>query len=133
LASLQRKVEELTKLLEGLVKVSKEGIPIIVEGKKDEVALRRLGVKGEVLHARLFRGFRAVQEVLKERRAVILTDFDRRGEELNDKLTRQLRSEGVEPDLYYWRRIGALTKRDVKTVEGLPSYLQRVKEKAGLS
>jgi len=40
---------------------------------------------------------------------------------------------GVKVNLTFWRRLKALLKRNVKDVEGLPSYLKSLKKRVGQS
>lgn len=80
------------------------GKPIIVEGKKDREALRRCGVNGKIL---IMNG--RPQDVCGplegEEEAIILTDFDERGEELAEILCECLRSIGVCPNTDCRRRL----------------------------
>lgn len=133
MGGLERKLEALTYFLERVATASEEGFPIIVEGKADEDALRKLGVKGHVICVKAsLKPLVEVLEVIKRRcEAIILTDFDRRGAELANRLTKSLEEMCVKPNLLYWREIGDLVKRDVKDVEGLASYIDTLRKKAG--
>jgi hypothetical protein len=42
----------------------------------------------------------------------------------------QLEHRRVKVNLVFWRMIRALVRRDVKDVEGLPSYIESLKEEA---
>src|SRR5439155_25652654 len=44
-----RKMERATRIFEDLQEQSEAGVPIIVDGRRDEAALRKLGIKGTVL------------------------------------------------------------------------------------
>lgn len=133
MSGLERKLEALTYFLERVVTASEEGIPIIVEGKADADALRKLGVKGQVICVKAsLKPLIELLEVIKRRdEAIILTDFDRRGAELADRLKKSLEEMRVKPNLLYWKEIGNLVKRDVKDVEGLASYIDTLRKKAG--
>ncbi len=81
-----------------------EGKPIIVEGKKDMNALRRCGIKERIIVLKgrpddICRSLRDNDE------AVILTDFDKRGEELSAILSDNLRSYGTRPNIECRRRL----------------------------
>jgi len=128
--SLERKFEALMRLLDRLIAVGEEGTPIIVEGKKDFAALRELGVDAPIICVKSSR--KPVLDLLKaiktKKEAVILTDFDRRGAELAKTVANCLEEVGVKPNLFYWRELRNLVKRDVKDVEGLASYIEKLKE-----
>src|SRR5256886_9740291 len=52
------KMEETNRILDQLRTQSESGVPIIVEGRRDEAALRRLGIAGRV-HCLKARGERS--------------------------------------------------------------------------
>lgn len=80
-----------------------EGKPVIVEGKKDMLALRRCGIKRIVMingrPSELCRLLEGANE------AVILTDFDQRGDELLEIISGHLRSYGIRPNVECRRRL----------------------------
>ena len=78
-ASLRRKFEDIEKTLNHIANNSKVGIPIIVEGKKDKEALRRLKILGIVICLKSSRnGFYDFTAKLADNKEVIvLTDFDK--------------------------------------------------------
>ncbi len=130
--SIERKLKLLTEILEKLAKEASRGVPIVVEGRKDREAIERLGIKGKVVEVKSSR--QVVVDVLDEvsgGEVILLVDFDRDGVELAKHIVSYLESEGVKVDSTYWREIKALVRRDVKDVEGLPSYLEGLKEKIG--
>jgi 2,5-diamino-6-(ribosylamino)-4(3H)-pyrimidinone 5'-phosphate reductase len=103
------------------------GIPIIVEGSKDAESLRKLGSKGTIILAkgRLGSYLEAVEEASNHREVIILTDFDRRGEEMASILGKDLEGRGVKVNLTLRWRMASLIGKDVKDVEGLASYMAR--------
>ena len=96
------KVHEFIELLnhEG-----KAGARVIVEGKKDELALREVGFKGEILVYNNFKGIiNFVDHVSKKRRKVILLlDRDRNGKSLTSKILKKLDVSCPHDGLYYKR------------------------------
>ena len=127
--SLERKHDSLTELLHRLSVEGGSGIPILVEGKKDVHALRRLGVKSEI------ECVKASTKILIDKldtiqgdEVIVLVDFDRDGKRLVGRITTYLESQGVKVNLGYWKEMSALVRRDVKEVEGLPSYLEKLKK-----
>ncbi len=80
-----------------------EDLLVVVEGKFDFLALRKLGVRGEILVLREFLEFldRQRRSGLRGRVFLILTDFDEEGRLLCYKLTNLVRDMGgvVRTDL----------------------------------
>ncbi len=114
---------------------SMKGVPIVVEGKADVEALRRLDVKGDLIAAKS--GARSILDVLDEverrgkREVVLLMDFDRRGREWTKRLAQRLEQVKMRPNTRLWSELSGLVRRDVKDVEGLPAYIETLKRKVG--
>jgi len=126
----ERILERLPKILERLSVKAASGVPIIVEGKKDASALMRLGIAGELIKVK--EGGKVLEDCLnaiKCREIVILVDFDEHGTEIAKEITRILESYDCRPDSTIWRDLRALVRKDIKDVEGLPSYLESLKKK----
>jgi len=79
---------------------------VIVEGKRDRIALQKLGIRNRITLINqspdVVAG-RVASHGASE--AVVLTDFDRTGEELAHRITEALESHGVKPDLDIRRRL----------------------------
>jgi len=133
--SLKKRVEKITELLERLGEKSAEGIPIIVEGRKDIDALRKLTIKGDIITAKT--SGRSLLDVLREvrkrdiREVILMLDFDRRGREWTGSLARNLEKMRVKVNLLFWNRLVNLVGRDLKDIEGLPSYMETLRRKCG--
>jgi 5S rRNA maturation endonuclease (ribonuclease M5) len=125
-ASDMVRAERLWEVLEALREVNK-AVPVIVEGKRDASALRRLGLVGEVVTLHAGKPIYDFCEDIAEKyqRVVILLDWDTRGEALNRKLGRNLKG--------HWEEFAAfrdilriLCQKDVKDIEGIPKLLERL-------
>ena len=126
----ERILERLPKILERLSLKAASGIPIVVEGKKDAFALMRLGITGEFIKVK--EGGKVLEDrlgTIRCREVVILVDFDKHGTEIAKEISRILESCDCRPDFTIWRNIRALVRKDIKDVEGLPSYLESLKKK----
>ena len=101
------------------------GVPIIVEGRKDELALRKLGIAGKIhcLKATGESRLRLLERLDGSKRAIILTDFDREGDELESWLFQELSHRGIHPDNRAWWKLRGLAKTEVRSVEELPSFM----------
>ena len=126
------KMEETERLLQELRSQSEAGVPIIVEGRRDEAALRKLGVSGEIqcLKARGESRHDFLERLNGNNEAILLTDFDREGKELETWLYRELSQRGIRSDLKLWHRIRSLARTDVHAVEELPSFVRALEARA---
>jgi 5S rRNA maturation endonuclease (ribonuclease M5) len=126
--SAERRYKAVMRLLERLHRKADGGIPIIVEGRHDRRALKRLGIRGEVVTVK--NSGKVLADLLDEvlgSSAVILVDFDDEGVTLEKTIKEHLEERGVKVDSLLWRQIGKLLRRDVKDVEGIPSFLEKLK------
>ncbi|MBN2488626.1 MAG: toprim domain-containing protein [Methanosarcinaceae archaeon] len=128
----KKRLEKIEELIDEMLQRSKDGTIIIVEGKRDIIALRKLGIRGRVEAAA-----QKTQLELSERIAndgndvIILTDWDRRGDILSLKLTTYLRDLGTEPDLRIRERLRSLVKKEIKDVESLYTHVVKLRNITG--
>lgn len=95
---------------------------VIVEGKRDSNALRKLGYTGKVLEFHRFAGMvDFADSVAKYERLIILFDRDRKGRTLTGK-TIQLLQRRTKVDLSFKRKLRVITKGKIMFVEQLVSY-----------
>jgi 5S rRNA maturation endonuclease (ribonuclease M5) len=94
----RQRIDNMLDLITDLAGYSSQGVPIIVEGKKDESALKALGIEGRIIRVRQNkkRLFELAEELAPYKAVIILTDFDHEGEELADELSKYLHSLGVQ-------------------------------------
>ena len=124
-----QKLETLTRLLDHLSQEAQCGIPIIVEGVKDLNALAKLNIVGNVICIK--NSGQLVSDLLdtvQSKSVIVFVDFDEEGRTLVKRISTYLERRGINVNLNYWRRIKAVLKRDVKDVEGIPSYLEKLKK-----
>ena len=126
------KMEETQRIIDELRTQSGAGVPIIVEGRRDEAALRRLGVTGKVhcLKARGESRHEFLDRLDGTKEAIVLTDFDREGKELETWLYKELSQRGVKSDLKIWIRMRSLARTEVRSVEELPSFIRALESRA---
>jgi 5S rRNA maturation endonuclease (ribonuclease M5) len=130
---LQEKEEKILQVLEHLAEESAKGTPIIVEGKNDIEALRRLGVEGKIISAKT--GGKSILDVISEveklapKEVIMLLDFDRRGRELTKRLRQDLEKAKTKINITFWSRLLDLVGTEVKDVEGLATYTETLKRK----
>ena len=126
------KMDQTEKIFDELRIESESGIPVIVEGRRDEAALRKLGVKGPVycLKATGETRHEFLDRLDGTRNAILLADFDREGKKLEAWLQRELSQRGVRSDLKLWSRIKSLARGDVRSVEELPSFVRALQSRS---
>ena len=126
------KMEETGRILDELRVMSESGVPIIVEGRRDEAALRKLGITG-VVHCLKARGesrhdFLEHLDGIPD--AIVLTDFDREGKKLETWLYKELSQRGIKSDLKLWSRIRSLARTEVRSVEELPKFVRALEHRS---
>jgi 5S rRNA maturation endonuclease (ribonuclease M5) len=130
---LKEKEEKILHVIDNLVEESAKGTPVVVEGKKDEVALRTLGIAGPIISVKTGgKSFTEAINEIEETKAlevVLLLDFDRRGKEGTKRLKQNLERVKIKPNLTFWNHLSALLGREIQCVESLTSYLATLKEK----
>ena len=95
---------------------------VVVEGKRDSVALKKLGYSGKVLEFHRFAGMvNFTDSVSKYKRLIILFDRDKKGRTLTDK-TIQLLQRRTKVDLSFKRKLRKITKGKIMFIEQLVSY-----------
>ncbi len=95
---------------------------IIVEGKRDSIALKKLGYSGKVLEFHKFGGMiDFADSVSKYKRLIILFDRDKKGRRLTGK-TIQLLQRRTKIDLSFKRKLRVITKGKIMFIEQLVCY-----------
>lgn len=106
--------------------------PVIVEGVRDVAALKKIGITKNVTPLNKGKSiFRFCEELSKESKAaVLLTDWDRRGGQLARMLKEGLEANGVKVNDRVRTQIVILSKKEVKDIEGMPTFLDRLRSMA---
>jgi 5S rRNA maturation endonuclease (ribonuclease M5) len=120
------RAERLREVLE-LLEDANRRVPVIVEGKRDAHALRKLGLKGEILILHNGKGLYEFCEEIAERfrKVIVLFDWDNKGESLCRTVTDHL--EGHCEEFSDFRGIlKILCQKDIKDIEGIPKLLTRL-------
>jgi 5S rRNA maturation endonuclease (ribonuclease M5) len=126
--SKESQFEEVQEIFRKLGKKARDTV-VIVEGKKDRSSLRKLGVEGKIIcmkHSR--RILVDFLDQLQCREVVLFVDFDEYGSSLTRTITQYLEAKRVKVNTVFWKRMKGLVGRYVKDVEGLPSYLEKLKK-----
>lgn len=125
-------LEALEELIAALLEASSLGAAVIVEGRHDEMALRALGLSGPVIMASHRRALDLAEEAARSFSAIVLlTDWDSKGDEMARNIELHLRSMGSRPDTGLRSRLKKLVKKEIKDVESLSLYMERMREQYG--
>jgi len=101
---------------------SKKDNIVVVEGKRDHNALRKLGYSGKVLEFHKFKGMiKFTDYAAKYKSVIILFDRDKNGRRLTGK-TIQLLQRRTNVDLSYKRKLRLITKGRIMFIEQLVCY-----------
>ena len=116
----EQEILELKNFVSELNSIEKS--VVIVEGKRDSNALRKLGHTGKVLEFHRFGGMvDFADSVAKYERLIILFDRDKKGRTLTGK-TIQLLQRRTRVDLSFKRKLRMITKGKIMFIEQLVSY-----------
>ncbi len=120
-------LEQLTSILEEL-ETRPEDVVLLVEGKRDRGAMNLLGVWGEIIQVQTSDGILGIAEdlALRHKKAIILTDWDRKGGQLCMLLKNALKANGVEFQASTRTRLVHIVGGEIKDVESLPSFFSRL-------
>ena len=95
---------------------------VIVEGKRDSIALKKLGYSGKILEFHRFGGMiDFADSVSKYKRLIILFDRDKKGRTLTGK-TIQLLQRRTKIDLSFKKKLREITKGKIMFIEQLVCY-----------
>lgn len=127
----EKSLEDLEKALLELREENKT-VPIIVEGNKDIAALRKLDMSGEIIRFNTGMSIPDFCDMISQKynSIILLTDWDRKGGYLCSTIKKNLESRVTCNTKY--REIFA--KRSmIRTLEGLPSWIETLRKKVRLA
>jgi len=125
-------LEALEELIASLLEASGQGAAVIVEGRRDLLALRSLGLCGPVIMASRLSALDVAEDAARNySQVILLTDWDDKGDEMCQTIERHLRSVGIRPDGLIRSRLKSLVKKEIKDVESLGRYMERMRELYG--
>ncbi len=119
--------EDLERVLDDLIEKNR-AVPVIVEGEYDRRALEQLGVLGDIRVLNRGNSVLALCESIAReyREAIILTDWDVRGGRIARHLRDALTATGLRYDDQLRARLAILCRKDIKDVESLHRFVERV-------
>lgn len=120
------RAERLRKVIEALHEIN-QIIPVIIEGKKDASALRKLGLIGEIITLHNGKSLYDFCTDIEERfhRVIILLDWDKNGDTLNRTLSENLKGHWEEFSSFR-ELLKLLCQKEISVIEGIPKLLERL-------
>ena len=95
---------------------------IVVEGKRDDQALQKLGYTGKICQFHSFKGLiKFADSMPKYKNLILLLDSDRKGRYLTKRIISQLQHR-MTVDLSYRKQLTIITKGRIRNVEDLTMY-----------
>ena len=118
--SSEKEIDDIKKFIKHLN--SKKDSIIIVEGKRDSIALRKLGFSGKILEFHSFKGIVNFSDsVAKYKSVILLLDGDRKGRYLTKRII-DLLEHRTKIDLSFKKKLVSITKGKIRFIEQLICY-----------
>ena len=116
----EKEIEEVKKFVEQLN--SEKYSVIIVEGKRDSAALRKLGLSGKIIEFHSFNGLVKFADcIAKYKNIILLLDGDRKGRYLTKRIIGLLEHR-TKVDLSFKKKLISVTKGKIRFIEQLVCY-----------
>ena len=116
----EKEIAEIRKFMKHLN--SKKESVVVVEGKRDSTALRKLGFSGKVIVFHSFKGLvKFSDSVAKYKNVILLLDGDRKGRYLTKRIIDLLEHQ-VKIDLSFKKKLVSITKGKIRFIEQLVCY-----------
>jgi len=121
------RLEEIHKVLDRLHVLAADHV-LLIEGKKDRVSLEAIGLSGDMFQIQSGGGpVKAVEYVMRHgRKAVVLTDWDRKGGIIAASLVRLLSASDLVYDVQVRIDLSRLCRHYIKDVESLDVLVERL-------
>jgi len=124
--SLNYRVMLWRDILDHLDDLQERNIPIIVEGREDRKALLYFGLSNIlVLYTKPF--YKIIESLQKYPEIAVLTDLDKEGKRLYAKINDECSRRGIKINNTF--RNFLFKETELAHIEGLPRYVERLKEK----
>nr|QNO46914.1 ribonuclease M5 [Methanosarcinales archaeon ANME-2c ERB4] len=124
-----RRYELIERVLQDIREMSDDGAVIVVEGRNDESTLRNLGICGAIESPGGQSLLHFTDSLASNYDSVIvLTDWDRRGNQLSAQIVRYLQSRDVAIDTDLRSRLKKLVQKDIKDVQGIKRHILKLRQ-----
>jgi len=116
----ESEIAEIKKFV-NLLNLQKNSV-VVVEGKRDSAALKKLGYSGKIIEFHSFNGLvKFVDSVAKYKNIILLLDGDRKGRYLTKRIIGLLEHR-TKVDLSFKKKLISVTKGKIRFIEQLVCY-----------
>ena len=116
----EKEIDDIKKFIKHLN--SKNESVVVVEGKRDSIALRKLGFSGKILEFHSFKGIvKFSDSVAKYKNIILLLDGDRKGRYLTRRII-DILEHRTKIDLSFKKKLISITKGKIRFIEQLVCY-----------
>ena len=116
----EKEIDDIKKFIKHLN--SKNESVVVVEGKRDSIALEKLGFSGKILEFHSFKGIvKFSDSVAKYKNIILLLDGDRKGKYLTKRII-DLLEHRTKIDLTFKKKLVSITKGKIRFIEQLVCY-----------
>jgi 5S rRNA maturation endonuclease (ribonuclease M5) len=121
--AVDKVVYALRSFVKKLTDEANNGALVVVEGIRDEEALRSLGFSGAVFLLCRGSGIKHLLTVSQTfKKTVILTDLDRKGGALAAKVAETLQSKNIRVDLFFRKELRSVMRGKVRSIQDLKKF-----------
>ncbi|MEM0286657.1 MAG: hypothetical protein QXR69_01640 [Conexivisphaerales archaeon] len=116
--------QKLAAVVNYLNSEASSGAIIVVEGERDEDAVRSLGYTGEIYklcsNGKSYMGLLNASET--HTKTILLLDYDRKGRYMLSRSIKILQSKGISVDIWVRKKIREITKGGIGHIEELSHF-----------
>jgi len=121
--TLSREIDDLKAFVKKLKDEADNGALIVVEGLRDEEALRSLGFSGTFFLLCRGSGLKRLLSVAPAfKKTIILTDLDRKGGALAAKVVATLQSKNIRADLFFRKELRSIMRGRIRSIQDLKKF-----------
>jgi len=114
--------KEVFEIIERLKR--EENALILVEGRRDTESLRNMGIETEIICISQRKMYDLTLDLVKkDKKIIILTDFDSEGTKLFKEYRKELESLGANIDIKYYRELKFYLKKFIRGIEDIDNLL----------
>ncbi|MCK4246951.1 MAG: hypothetical protein KAX04_00235 [Methanomicrobia archaeon] len=114
--------KEVFEIIERLKR--EENALILVEGRRDAESLKNIGIESEIICISQKNMYDLTLDLVKkDKKIIILTDFDSEGTKLFKKYRKELESLGANIDTAYYKKLKFYLKKFIKGIEDIDNLL----------
>jgi 5S rRNA maturation endonuclease (ribonuclease M5) len=117
-------IAELQKFVEFLNHECEADSLVVVEGIKDQKALRLIGFEGDIVVLNNFRGITKFVDnmAVRKKKIILLLDMDHKGKILTSKILSHINSTFRHDHLHAKQRLARITRGRLRHIEDLSTF-----------